>query len=59
MFSQKSEVIDTDEHLHYIVKTLFSPEADLTQEIPHLKYLECLNNDKAVEQLISKLREDH
>ena len=46
-------------HLHPIVKTLFDPEADLTKDIPHLKYLECLMNDKAVEQIISKLRADH
>jgi hypothetical protein len=42
MFAQKSEVREDDEHICPIVKLLFSPDADLTTEIPHLKYLETL-----------------
>jgi len=59
MFAAKPDNTDPDHHLHPIVKTLFSPEADLTTAIPHLKYLECLKSNCSVEQIITKLREDY
>ena len=59
MFAPKPETRYSDAHIHPIVKTLFAQNADLTKDIPHLKYLECLANDEAVEQIISKLREDY
>jgi hypothetical protein len=58
MFAPRLDTSEVDGHLDPIVKALFSPESDLSSEIPHLKYLDMLASDVLVEQIISKLRDD-
>ena len=59
MFAPRPETVAADDHLAPIVRTLFSPGADLNKEVSHLKYLECIGNNETVEQIISKLRDDY
>lgn len=59
MFSQSAVTNDDDSHIDPVVKMLFDPNTDLQKDIPHLKYLESLNNDAIVDQIATKLREKH